>query len=496
MNDIEFAQSLSPELAALYVQAKELAFTTPAHALTFLRSFAAVFCETIEPSTNDESNLNRKIARVREGDQASTKVLSYLRTLQESGNKAAHPEQYDWNVLDFPALVEEALLTARYLLGHLFWLRHGHLESPEYTVSEPTRHIQRDLSHRAIFDEDPEARYTLGVHFKEKADRQLASEQTFRIDDGYGAFSNSPSRQTIDQAIHWFKCAAESSHPGALYEYGAYLSRLKDHPDGTKSREEDRVHGEIKVWWACQEGHADAQALMGDFFFSGSTRQEIDYARARELYQQAAEQSHPRALAQLGRMHEQGLGGPKDLKAALQCSLQAAEAGFPQAQFHLYTLHRKGHAFVRDLPTVLHWLTEAAEQKFPDAMFALADLIAKKQLPDRTIEDAQELYKQCINTKHLRITALYALANLVATYSEELAELVAAQSYIFQCAEEVQKKPEYRCLLPGCERIASFLFKKMNASLVRTYPNTRFQLEATADCTGTPTLHGPESGPE
>tara|TARA_R100000935_G_C2777540_1_gene140290 strand:+ start:694 stop:840 length:147 start_codon:yes stop_codon:yes gene_type:complete len=47
MNDIDFAKSVSPDLAGHYEQAKYLAFITPAYALTHLRSFAAVFCDEI-----------------------------------------------------------------------------------------------------------------------------------------------------------------------------------------------------------------------------------------------------------------------------------------------------------------------------------------------------------------------------------------------------------------------------------------------------------------
>ena len=143
MNDIEFAHSVSPQLGTLYEQAKEQAFTTPGHALTFLRSFAVIFCETLDPNTKEEKNLNRKIVRVLSGRLASENDLARLRTLQNSGNKAAHPEEYDWTTLDFPAMVEEALSAARHLLEHLHWLNQGSVELPEYTVTKPALHSQK-----------------------------------------------------------------------------------------------------------------------------------------------------------------------------------------------------------------------------------------------------------------------------------------------------------------------------------------------------------------
>ena len=470
MNDIEFARSVSPQLAAHYEQAKNLSITAPAYALTFLRSFAAIFCEAIDPSTVGEKNLNEKIKRVRDVGLATMKVLERLRTLQDSGNQAVHPEEYDWTTLDFTAMVEEGLSAALFLLEHLHWLCHGDVKMPAYAVEKPTKHIQRELSYRAVFEEDGDARYTLGLHFKEKADRLQATDQFQRVDDGYGF----AARAAIDQAVQWFKVGAECSHLGAMYEYGAYLARLKDDPNG-KCRKDMRQMGERYVWQASNEDHADALALLADFYFAGSALYDADLAYARELYAKAAAQSHPRALAQLGKMHERGLGGPKDLDAAFRCSLQAAEAGFPQAQFHLYTLHHKKHAFMGDYPTALHWLSEAAAQQYPDAMLALADLIVQQRMPGRTVREAQALYEECIRTPRLRIKALYSHATLIARHSEDLEELNIALSEAMNCWDKVKGKPEYRELDTGCGRIILTLTNKIQSAMERKYPGFSLQ---------------------
>lgn len=493
MNDIDFAKSVSPDLAVHYEQAKDLAFVTPAYALTHLRSFAAVFCDEIAPSARFEFNIASKIEKVHNAAGSSGKILSALDTLRDSGNRAAHPEEYAPGTLDFPSMVAKGLQLARELLEHLNWLRTGRSATPKYEVIEPTLHIQRDLSYKAIFEEDAQSRYTLGVYFKEKADREKSDYGLHRFDDGYGA-AGMLSREAIDQAMHWFKCAAESDHPGAQYEYGAYLFRLKDNPDGSISRRYDRGRGEHYVWWACQAGHADAQAMMGDFFFNGTEHLDSDYERAREHYQEAAEQSHPRALAQLGRMHELGLGGPKNLKKAFECSLKAAESGFPQAQYHLHALHRQGDAFVGDHSTALHWLTAAADQRHPDAMMALAGLIADKKVANRSFADAQHLYEQCFNTPHLRIRALYAYANLVAIHSEDLLELESARNCILQCAEEIQANPDYHHSLPGCNRIHSVLLNKQEAAMSREFPHLRFQFGAADPAQEALAYTGPKVG--
>lgn len=484
MNDIEFAHSVSPRLGAVYEQAKELASTTPGHALTFLRSFAAIFCETLDPSTKGEPNLNRKIATLLTGGLTSEKVLAQLRTLQSSGNKAAHPEEYDWTTLDFPSMVEDALPAARYLLEHLHWLSQGPA-LPEYTVSKPTLHNQRELSFRAVFEENPDAQHTLGIHFKEKADHLKASDYIFRADDGYG-FN---SRSAIDQAIYWLRLAAVNEHIEAMYEYGAYLARLQGDAFEDKRRE-----GERYVWQASERNHAEALAVMGDFYFWGSVQYQQDFKYARELYQQAAVQSHPRALAQLGRMHERGLGGRVDFPAAFECSLQSAEAGFPQAQYHLYTLHRQGHAFEGDSSAAVNWLIEAAEQKHPEAMLELAGLITQKRVPTRTVIDAQALYEQCIGTDHTRIKALYALAHLLAIRSEELDVQHHALTYICNCKDEIVNRSEHHDLLPGCERLTGFIMEKINTLMARAYPQFSLPAAVPPTITQQPAYIGPPVG--
>ncbi len=96
MNDIEFAHSVSPQLGNLYEQAKNLDASTPGYAVTFLRSFAEAFCETLVPNRDRALNLDRKIAYLRDRCLVDHRVLSPLRTLQKHGNVAAHPKAFDY----------------------------------------------------------------------------------------------------------------------------------------------------------------------------------------------------------------------------------------------------------------------------------------------------------------------------------------------------------------------------------------------------------------
>lgn len=461
MNDIEFAICVSPELGDLYGRAKGYGVSTPGYALTLLRSFAETFCEAVDPSVGQGAKLERKIASLRDRRLVDHRVLSPLRTLQKYGNVAAHPKAFSFTTHDYAQMLQEALPAALELLERLYLLDPANGEVPDYSVTVPTHHNLQELSYRAVFEENAGARHMLGTHFKEKAEAIRATEYIFRADDGYGLIS----RQYIDQANHWFKLAADDLHVESLYEYGIYLAQLQG--DDFHPR---RQEGERYVWHASEKRHADALAFIGDCYFWGSALYSQDLVYARELYQLAAEQSHPGALAQLGAMHEQGLGGDVDFSAAFHCSLHAAEAGFPLAQFHLYTLHHQGHAYVDDRPEAINWLTAAAEQKHPEAMLELAGLIVQKLIPNRTAADAQALYEDCVNSQETRIKARYRLAHFLAKQTDDVEALHTALTYIISCKDEIVSTSQHRDLLPGCNRLTPLLWEQINVTINRAHP--------------------------
>ena len=127
-------------------------------------------------------------------------------------------------------------------------------------------------------------------------------------------------------------------------------------------------------------------------------------------------------------------------------------------------------------------------------MLALAELITQKRVPGRAVMEAQALYEQCISTQHTRIKALYALANLLATHTEELDALHLGLSSAHNCKDEIVTKPEYQGLLLGCERIIVTISKKLNDAMARTYPQLAFRVPVPPTIPDRPTYTGPSVG--
>src|SRR5690554_1466267 len=66
---------------------------------------------------------------------------------------------------------------------------------------------------------------------------------------------------------------------------------------------------------ATQQNNAEAQWMLGEFYFAG-TGVEQDLSQAKQWYEQAAEQQNPNALYSLGQMYSSGQGVNKDLHKA------------------------------------------------------------------------------------------------------------------------------------------------------------------------------------
>ena len=86
---------------------------------------------------------------------------------------------------------------------------------------------------------------------------------------------------------------------------------------------------------------------------------------------QKAEQSHARALYDLGVWHFNGDGVEKDLREAVKWFRKAAEQGLKDAQYNLGVCYKKGEGVEKDFREAVKWFRKAAEQSDALAQFNL-----------------------------------------------------------------------------------------------------------------------------
>lgn len=104
-----------------------------------------------------------------------------------------------------------------------------------------------------------------------------------------------------------------------------------------------------------------------------------DYAQARQLLQQAADQGDAKAQFNLARLYSQGRGGPADNAKAAAWYRRAAESGNPGAQFNLGLMFHNGQGLPRSDAQALHWWLAAANQGYASAQSQLGTAYAKGQ---------------------------------------------------------------------------------------------------------------------
>jgi TPR repeat protein len=101
-----------------------------------------------------------------------------------------------------------------------------------------------------------------------------------------------------------------------------------------------------------------------------------DFAKARDLFAEAAQAGDARAQFNLGRMYLDGEGGPRDYAQALKWSEKAADQGIPGAQYNMGRLYGEGLGVRRNAQRAAGWYQKAAASGFSSAQVALGDMYA------------------------------------------------------------------------------------------------------------------------
>ncbi|HFH3921553.1 SEC-C metal-binding domain-containing protein [Pseudomonas aeruginosa] len=397
MDDIQFAFSASDRIGRLYQDAKQFSVDTPVLALPYLRGLASAFCDSLDREFGADDLLEGKIKSLDTRGLLRPPMRRNLRTLQRNGNIAAHPEAFDFETHDFNSLAREALAVARELIEQLYALRKEPV--PQYEVADVGDSGLRNMCYKAMIEADIEATHQAGKYFKAKAD-QLNQSEFLLLSNGYGY----QARPYIEQAMFWFKRGAAERQPDCMYQYGSYLAGDRESDDERKGE------GWRLVDRAAEAGHADAQIYVAENLMRGLGLYMMDLKAAREMYERAADQGHPAALAQLGAIYEQGLGCEPDAAAAARYTIRAAEAGYPQGQYNLFVLYYKGSGVEQSLDEALKWLAEAAEQDYPEAVYIRATFILEGRVSGSNEAEGLQLLTQATAFPEFQPKAALALA--------------------------------------------------------------------------------------
>jgi TPR repeat protein len=195
---------------------------------------------------------------------------------------------------------------------------------------------------------------------------------------------------------------------------------------------------------AAQDRHAESQYILSTLYDSGNGLPQDD-AQSAHWEQQAAEQGHPYAQANLCfRLH-----AAKNYAEAFTWCQRAADGNLAWAQYNLGLLYHNGEGVGPDDAEAAHWYRLAATQGFADAQQALADLFYLGQGVQRSYTQAAAWYRKAADQGNAK--AQYQLGHLYETglgverdYTQYRYWTRQAAQQGHHEAQKEQKRREYR----------------------------------------------------
>ncbi|MCW8310747.1 sel1 repeat family protein [Sphingobacterium sp. InxBP1] len=225
----------------------------------------------------------------------------------------------------------------------------------------------------------PQALYQVGRYIKYgihgTAPDAIAALPYFEEAAGYnnaaavvelGLASELQSEPDYKQAFDYFARAAELGYPYAYYLKGLYL--------------EQDYHGAGAPQPAEAFAAFEAGAGMHDLnclyelgrCYRGGIGTEVNLDKMIDLYQQAADRNHVRAMTDLALCYEYGFAVAQDPYKASEYITKAADLGFPYAQYVLGRYYLNG-LVQQDTARGLQLLEQAANQQVGEALLLLGD---------------------------------------------------------------------------------------------------------------------------
>lgn len=161
---------------------------------------------------------------------------------------------------------------------------------------------------------------------------------------------------------------------------------------------------------AAEAGDARAQFNLGVMYLAGSHGCRRSIPDALHFFSAASTQGHGLALANLGAMHDEGLGVRASAAEAHTLWAKAAKQGVPQAQFNLGLYAETGRGGAVDLDAALRWYDAAASAGHAAALANLGALFDDGRGVDPDPDRAGRLYQLAAAKGHA--TAAFNLACL------------------------------------------------------------------------------------
>lgn len=176
-----------------------------------------------------------------------------------------------------------------------------------------------------------------------------------------------PVEQDIDQAIHWYKRAAEKGDINSANILGEIYS------EGVETK---LNYAEAAKWYGLgvEKGDGTAENNLANLYLVGQGVPK-DYAKAAELYTRAMDNGvSGTAKYNLAELKLYATPPLRNHKEAVPVIIEAAQNGDTYAQVTLGEMYETGRGVKRDYREALKWYKSAADADRAEAMVALGEM--------------------------------------------------------------------------------------------------------------------------
>lgn len=287
---------------------------------------------------NSSSDLNSQIGTLNDSGRISFMVSNLMHKIRLAANKGSHPEEYpDEN---FKQLCINTQNHFFFLLKEIFPILKSGVDFPKFEFKLKEELNITTLSHKALFENDPEAQFLVAKKLYSKVQKYLQSSNhgfenkktTVELKNGEQKtrYHNSETARDTLFAFQLFEtCKFEI--PEAEYEYGKLLV-IDGHWLTPNSNRDGYIDSGVgSIYFASNKGVIKATSLLGRIKLYGLYGKEIDTEWALELLEDAAKGNDSSAIFELANYYF----NEQENDLSLKYFKLAARLGSPKAQFFL-----------------------------------------------------------------------------------------------------------------------------------------------------------------
>jgi TPR repeat protein len=344
LSDYYFVKQIDSDIANYYKQAigQTVAECYPDALVNYRRALSLLVDKTCEALGIKylplKIELDRRIKKLSTSERIHIHSTDLMNKIRVAGNKGTHSDNYP--KVDFEELNKITQAHFLNLLKKLFRIINKSAEVPDFDETLKDEMNITKLSHKALFERDPEAQYLVAKKLNMNVHRLLkdsslgvSTHPTFiKLKNGnvVKRFHYTESATNASIAFQLLEDSA-NYNPDALYEYakmkladGDWITINTINTNYIESAIED-----LKI--ATKHNVTKAMSLLGQIYLHGLYGAAVDIDVALELLEKSAEQSEPEATFQLANYYLKS----NKFEEAFKYFNMSASLGSPKAKFFL-----------------------------------------------------------------------------------------------------------------------------------------------------------------